>query len=144
MATQVFSASGYTCNFGGILVDRGELGPDKFITITQNEPAFKLRKGIGGRSTRSEQKNPSYTLKINLPQTSQVHTQLSTLHNLDKNADGGVGILPLYIADRNGNHKFVSTEAFIEGDPEVSVGAEEGDLEWTIIVCSAEQLVGGH
>jgi hypothetical protein len=144
MATAVYSAAGYTLNFGGILVDRGELGSGKFITITQNEPAFKIKKGIGGRTTRSEQKNPSYTVKVNLDQTSKVNDLFSAVHNLDKNTDGGVGILPLYIADRNGNHKFVSAEAFIEGDPEVSVDAEVGDLEWTIIVCSAEQFVGGH
>lgn len=139
-----YSASDVTFNFGGILVDRGDLGPEKFVTVTQNEKTFKLRKGIGGRSCRSEQKDPSYTIKVNIPQTSPAHTLLSAFHNLDKVTPGGTGIVPCYIADRNGNHKFATVEAFIDGDPEVAYGAEEGDLEWTIIAGSAKQLVGGH
>ena len=144
MATEVYSASDITCNFGGIAIDRTALGPEKFLTITQNEKAFKHRKGIGGRSCRSEQKDPSYTIKVNIAQTSEFHTLLSAFHNLDKNTPGGTGIVPFYIADRNGNHKFASTEAYIDGDPEITYAAEEGDLEWTIIAGSAMHLVGGH
>lgn len=144
MATEVYCAADYTCNFGGIAIDRTALGPEKFITITQNEKAFKHRKGIGGRSCRSEQKDPSYTVKVNIAQTSDFNDQLSAFHNADKLAPGGVGIVPFYIADRNGNHKFASTEAYIDGDPEVTVAAEEGDVEWTIIVGSAIHFVGGH
>ena len=144
MTTEVYSASDVTFNFAGIAVDRTSLGPDKFVTITQNEKAFKHRKGIGGHSCRSEQKDPSYTIKVLIAQTAPEHDLLSALHNLDKATPGGTGILPLYIADRNGNHKFASIEAYIDGDPEVVYGAEEGDLEWTLIAGSALQFVGGH
>ena len=144
MATEVYCAANVTCNFGGIAIDRSALGPEKFITITQNEKTYKHRKGIGGRSCRSEQKDPSYTIKINIAQTSEYNGLLSAFHNVDKLAPGGAGIVPFYIADRDGNFKFASTEAYIDGDPEVSFNAEEGDLEWTIIAGSAKHFVGGH
>ena len=144
MTVQVYSCSDVTVNFGGILIDRADMGPETLVTITQDQKAFKPRKGIGGRTCRSEQKDPSYTVKVNIPQTSAVHDLLSALHNLDKATPGGTGIVPLYIADRNGNAKFVSTEAFIDGDPEQKYGDEEGDWEWTIIAATAENFVAGH
>ena len=144
MAVQVYSCSEVKLNIGGIPVDRSAMGPETFITITQNEKAYKGRKGIGGRTCRSEQKDPSYTVKVNIPQTDPAHTLLSALHNLDKATSGGAGIVPLFVIDSLGNAKFVTTEAWIDGDPEQKYGAEEGDWEWTLYCATAKNLVGGH
>lgn len=139
---EVYSAASHTCNLGGIEVDQGALGPDDFLTLTQNAPAFKLREGVGGGKTRSQTLSPSYTLKIKVRQTAPINSKLSALHNLDKQTNAGV--VPLYIADRDGNFAVVETEAFIEGDPEFKAGAEEGDLEWSVILPNPTVFMGGH
>ncbi len=139
---EVYSAAEFTCNLGGIEIDAGALGPDNFLTLTQNSPAFKLREGVGGGKTRSQTKSPSYTLKIKVRQTAPVNTKLSVLHILDKNTNAG--IVPLYIKDRLGTYAVTEAEAFIEGDPEHVAGAEEGDLEWTVILPAPTVLMGGH
>lgn len=141
---QTFCAAEWTVNLGGIEIDQGALGPDDFLKLTQTDKAFKLRSGIGGGKTRSQTKKPSYTLVIKVRQTDPVNSSLSFLHNLDKKTPGGAGIVPLYVKDRLGNCAVVETEAFIDGDPEVTVGAEEGDLEWTVILPSPDVFVGGH
>jgi len=141
---QVYSAAEFTCNLGGIEIDQSALGPDDFLKLTQNDKAYKLRSGIGGGKTRSQTKKPSYTLTIKVRQTDPVNTSLSFLHNLDKQTPGGAGIVPLYVKDRLGNLAVVETEAFIDGDPEMTAGAEEGDLEWSVILPSPDVVMGGH
>jgi hypothetical protein len=138
----VWSAAEHTVNIGGIEVDMGALGPDNFLTLTQNAPTFTLREGVGGGKTRSERKSPSFTLAVKVRQTDPVNSRLSALHELDKAS--GSGIVTLYVSDRLGNLKMVEAEAFIEGYPEVSVAAEEGDLEWNVILPAPTVFVGGH
>src|SRR5512142_2287500 len=121
---QVFSAADWTVNLGGIEIDQSAIGPDDCLKSTQNDKAFKLRSGIGGGKTRSQVKKPSYTLTIKIRQTDPVNTSLSFLHNLDKKTPGGAGIVPCYVKDRLGNMAVIESEAFIDGDPEVGVGAE--------------------
>jgi hypothetical protein len=141
---QVWSAAEHTVNLGGIEIDQSALGPDNFLTLTQNSPTYKLREGIGGGKTRSETKSPSFTLKIKIRQTDPVNSKLSALHELDKLTSGGAGVVPLYVADRLGNMKLAEAEAFIEGYPETGVAAEEGDLEWVIILPAPTVFLGGH
>jgi hypothetical protein len=141
---QTYGAAEFTCNLGGIEIDQSALGPDDFLKLTQNTKAFKLRSGIGGGKTRSQTKHPDYTLTIKIRQTDPTNTLLSALHNLDKLTSGGSGIVPCYVKDRLGNLAIIETEAFIDGDPEFTAGAEEGDLEWTVILPSPNVLMGGH
>ena len=144
MALQNYSAAEFTCNLGGIEIDQGARGPDDFLKLTQTTKAYKLRSGIGGGKTRSQTKLPDYELVITIRQTDPINSALSALHNLDKVTPGGAGIVPLYIKDRLGNLAVVETEAFIDGDPDFTANAEEGDLEWHVILPSPIVFIGGH
>ncbi len=144
MTMQVYSAAEFTCTIGAIKIDQGALGPDDAYKLTQNTKAYKLRSGVGGGKTRSQTLNPDYILTVKVRQTDPVNSALSALHNLDKVTPGGSGIVPVYLADRLGNLAVVETEAFIDGDPEMTAGAEEGDLEWTVVLPSPKVFMGGH
>jgi len=142
--TQVWSGAEISINFAGIDIDADALPEDDALEIEQLEPDFTLKKGLGGGSTRSKVVTPARKATLRLRQCAAVNTTLSVLLNLDRTTPGGSGIAPLLVKDRNGNFKFVATQAFIEGDPKWVVKKEEDVVEWVIMIADAVTLVGGH
>jgi hypothetical protein len=139
-----WSAADVTANFATIEIDQDAIGTDDFVTIEQIEPDFKLRMGLGGGATRSQNKGIAYKVTVKVRQCASVNDKLAAVLLLDRKTSGGAGIAPFIVKDRNGNYKFFCTQAFIEGDSAWSAGAEEKDLDWVILCPNPEVFRGGH
>lgn len=140
---EVYDAGAVSVIVGGIPIDREAFGQGDAVKIAPSGPTYKIRKGIGGGASRARL-YPHTEITLLIRQTSTGNDALSAILTADKAVSGGVGIIPVVIKDRNGKHTLVETQGFIEGEPEVAYGEEEGDLEWKIICPDPTQFVGGH
>lgn len=140
---EVYDASAVTVSVAGLTVERAALGQGDAIKTALSGPVYKVRKGIGGGASRARM-FPHGIVTLKIRQTSDYNSKLSAVLALDMATTGGAGVVPVIIKDRNGTHTFLEVEAFIEGQPEVVYGEEEGDVEWVIICPDPTQFVGGH
>jgi hypothetical protein len=81
---------------------------------------------------------------IRLMQTSAANDALSALHELDRDAPNGAGIVPLYIRDRNGRSLHTAAEAWVQKAPDVSYDRTPTARVWEIGVAYLINFVGGN
>lgn len=137
----VYSADAVTLVAGGLTVESGR-GPDEFLRIEQQEDDFTYQAGIDGEGVHSFSKNTHTLVTVTLMQTSAGNDVLSALHNASKLAGGSP--VPIYVEDRNGNSKLVSSAAVITRMPNETYAREAGTVEWIFSVHQPERHVGGH
>ena len=94
--------------------------------------------------TYSENKGLWDKVTVKVRQCAAVNNLLAALFLLDINTEGGAGIIPLYVKDRNGNYKFFCPIARLESNPGWTAGAEEKDLDWVFLAPGSETYAGGH
>ena len=137
----VYSADAVTLTLGGLQVESGR-GPDEFLRIEQQEDDFTYTAGIDGEGVFSKQNNRFTLVTITLMQTSAGNGVLSALHNASKLLGGSP--MPIYVEDRNGTSKLVSSAALIMKTPDETYAKEAGTVDWVVGVHDPERFVGGH
>lgn len=108
---------------------------DTMIEVEEDGPAFTYKKGLDGDFTRSKVLNQTCAVTLHLMSSSRSNAALSLIHAQDKAQDGGAGVAPIAILDKNGASVFMHDKAFIEGMPKISRGKEADDNAWKIRVC---------
>ena len=113
------------------------------ISIERSTPTYRLVKGIRGKHTRVRDKDTSAMLTVSLMQVSPTNDVLSEIHAQDNLY--GTGRIELSLADKSGNSKFGSSEAYITGYPKRSFKDQIEFVVWTIQCQSTDDYwVGGN
>lgn len=140
--TTTYEFNQVTVSFGTVLMDGFQDGEG--VEIEFSTEAFTKHVGADGKVTRAKTHDESATIYIRLMQTSAQNDILSTIHNADKKAPGGGGILPIYIRDRNGRSLHTAPEAWIVKMPTTTYDRGPTMREWQIDVARLESFVGGN
>lgn len=139
---RVYSGAGCTFAFGPILPQG--LGPQEFCTIEEASDAYTDEVGVDGEVTRSETLDYRATITLTLMQTSATNDLLSAVHNADKRARGGVGIMPFFFRDRNGRAVFKAEKCWIQKGPNRTYGRAAGTRVWTFRCADLDAFDGGN
>lgn len=139
--SSVYSANAVTLVFGGLTVESGR-GPDEFLRIEQEEDDFSYAAGIDGEGVFSEFNNKLTRVTVTLMQTAAGNGVLSAIHIASKKLNGSPS--PIYIEDRKGTSKLVSSASMIMKTPDETYAKEAGTTVWVIGVHDPERFVGGH
>lgn len=140
--TTTYSADEVTVGLGPILVDG--YGDGEFVRIEHNQPTFGLKVGTDGKGTRFKFLDRSAKITITVMQSSSANDALSTLHEGDRSAPNGAGIVPLYIRDGSGRALYTAAEAWISEPPKPAFGREPGAREWVVECTELERFDGGN
>ncbi len=114
---------------------------DNMITIRPNGEGVQTYVGADGEVQRSLDPNSTYTVEINLANTSKSNDYLSNMYNADRAT--GKGVLPLLVKDMSGTLLFFAPEAWVANTPEGGRGRRINELTWTISTGSVEAPVFG-
>jgi hypothetical protein len=137
----VWSANAWTLNIAGQTIESGK-GADEFLKIEQAADDFSHTAGLDGEGCWNELKDDYTTVTVTLLQTSAGNGVLWAIHQASLLV-GGLPV-PLYIEDRKGASKLVSTDAMILKKPDETVAKEGGPNTW-VLGCSPDtRVVGGH
>ena len=140
----VYSANAITFNLATQSIESGR-GPDEFLKIEQQDDDFSHTQGLDGEGCWNELNGGggSYTIiTVTLLQTAAGNGVLWAIHEASKLA-GGLPV-PLYVADRKGTSKLVSTDAMILKTPDETFAKEAGTTVWTIGCVPDVRITGGH
>jgi hypothetical protein len=140
---KIYSADAVTVNFAGISLEGGT-GDDEFVTITKVEEAFTYKAGTDGSGTRSKNSNSLVRITVNLMQTSEKNALLSTIHLLDLKTEGGSGVAPFKVEDRNGTTSALAPESWIVKMPDWKAAREADVVQWIFEAHGCEYFVGGN
>lgn len=115
----------------------------EFVTIDQDEDSFTSVVGTDGHASRSKNENKMGKVVIKLMQTSKLNDVLSALHNADRLAPGGAGIVDVLVKDNNGTQLYHSTESWITKPPAKSFDKSAKSREWTFATTDPQEFDGG-
>lgn len=102
-----------------------------FIRLTQNAKDFTHEAGMRGKTTRVRNRDKSGVLTFSMQQTSPVNNLLSSIVDMDR--DRMTGRFEVFLVDTSGDSKFLLTDCYIEGKPNIVYAANETTaLEWTV------------
>ncbi len=97
--------------FGGIPLSG--FSEDAIIKLTEAGDRFTITAGVMGDLTRSKDPAVVGVLTVDLMLSSKSNDVLSAMHIADIEAEGGAGVVPCAVNDRNGSGLFASPEAYI-------------------------------
>ena len=113
------------------------------ITVQRNTPAFKIVRGIRGQNTRVYNKDTSADMTVQLLQTSISNDLFSIIEQEDEKYR--TGRLEISLKDTSGTTVWESDEAFIEGQPSVTLDKDLTDRVWKICMLSTRDVrTGGN
>lgn len=110
------------------------------ITVKKNAPSFTLIQGIRGQNTRRRNRDTSFTITVEVIQSSITNAVFSEVVRQD--IAYGNGRLEVKLADTNGTTRFHSLTGFIKDYADMAYGAEMGTRTWEIICSSAAATIG--
>ncbi len=132
MGTKVYDSNQVLISIGGFPIDSG-YDDGEFLRIERDTDSFTDKVGTDGEVTRSKTNDRRATATILLMQTSVANQILSALNNLDEITDGGVGIVPFLVLDRNTEAQlYEASSAWVLKPPDVSYDREATAREWPI------------
>lgn len=138
-----YNANEVSCIFAAISLDSGR-GEDEFISIAKQEDTYTVKEGVDGEATRNK-KNKTYTVvTLTLMASSDGNAKLTAIHNGDIATEGGKGVAPLLIRDRQGTTVFESAEAWIVKWPDRTFAGEVGEVQWMIGTIKPNVFIGGN
>lgn len=137
----VYSGNAITFNFATQLIESGR-GPDEFLKIEQQSDDFSHTSGLDGEGAWNELLDKYTVLTLTLLQTAAGNGVLWAIHQASM-LGGGLPS-PLYVADRKGASKFVSTDSLILKTPDETYAKEAGTTVWVIGANPDLRIVGGH
>ncbi len=141
MAT--YDPNQHMISFGAIVLDSG-FGPDTFITVNRESPAWEDEAGVNGNVQRSKINDDRGTVEITMQQTSKKNDQLTAHYQLDRATPGGIGAKPFLLLDLNGTTKIFTEEAWLSESPPVERARVAGVSVWKIRLAKIVELHGGN
>ncbi len=127
--------------FGGVPISG--FAEDGMIEIEEEGDRFVLVKGTTGEIARSKVLAKVAKVTVKLLSTSDSNDVLSAAHLLDINTDGGGGVVPVGMIDRNGRSVLAAPQGWVDGIPPVKMGAKAEERTWKITVINHKLFVGG-
>lgn len=137
-----YSADAWTFNVAGIPIETGK-GKDEFLKIEQQDDDFSYTAGLDGEGVFNQMPNNFTKVTLTLLQTSAGNAILSALHIASKLTPGGQPA-PLFIEDRLGTSKMLSSAAIILKMPDETAGKEADVITWEFGVHDPDRYVGSH
>ncbi|NRA93811.1 MAG: DUF3277 family protein [Psychroserpens sp.] len=119
----------------------GGFGEEGGVTITRDETDFNKTIGADGRPSRSYIASTAGTVAITLMQTSESNAVLSQLLATDTRTLKGQ--VPLVVQDTLGGSVYTSTDAWLQGPPEVSLNKGIEEYTWTFDCADLAMYVAG-
>jgi hypothetical protein len=127
--------------FGGVPISG--FAEDGMIEIEEEGERFVLVKGTTGEIARSQVLAKVAKLTIKLLSTSDSNDVLSAAHLLDISTDGGGGVVPVGMIDRNGRSVLVAPQGWVDGIPPIKMGAKAEERTWKLTVINYKLFLGG-
>lgn len=138
----IYDLDQVTIAIGPILCDGFQDG--EAFTLEPATETFTMVVGADGKVARSKTLNRTAKLTLNLLQTSATNDQLAVLHNGDRDAPNGAGIVELYIRDRNGRALYTAAQCWVSKAPDVTFDREATARVWEISIARLERFDGGN
>lgn len=113
----------------------------EFIVVRRDAPLYNKTTGADGEVSRSRNESAG-SVTLTLKQTSPFNDILSAFALADKVNNSGV--FPFMLKDLNGTTLVFSESAWIESFPDVNLGKEVSDRQWTIALGKTEWFIGGN
>lgn len=108
-------------------------GTGDFLQIDQPDDTFTDTQGADGEVIRSRNTpNPMVTITITLMESSAGNTVLSALHELDRIAGNGAGVVPFLYKDGTGTSLFAAEKSWVSKPPTIVKGKEGKERTWTL------------
>lgn len=142
-AMKVTDPDAYTIDFGGINLNQG-VADGEFFTAEPAAEQTTIKVGADGSIVRGKTRNRLWNMTIRLLETSLVNDALSAVATLDALTEGGAGVLPLLVRDRQGTTTLAAEKAWISKLPSITVSSEPGVREWTLQAEIVSPFIGGH
>lgn len=143
MALKIWDPDQMTIACGNILIADG-FADGEFIRFEHNAPTFAKVVGTGGQVARSKSMDKSGTFTVTLLATADENDLLSSLHNTDRNAPNGAGVVPFMLRDRQGRTALTAGECWVAEPPKPVWSRGVEAREWKIDVASVERFDGGN
>lgn len=113
-----------------------------FISIEKDIPFFTKKESADGKMSRVFRPSTSYTVKLNLANTSASNDVLSVLSTADQLTQ--MAKFPMIIKDLNGSSLFFSTSCWIQSSPSIDFDTNISTRQWTIVAHGASMFTGGN
>jgi hypothetical protein len=137
-----YSGDAWTLNYGGLQLESGK-GPDEFISSEHIAEERTLTVGIDGESCFNIIIDTSRKISVTFMFTSKANALLSTYFNVCRKTEGGLPA-PLYLEDRLGTTKEISSAAMIAFMPDFKAAKEVGTVTWEFLAADADTFIGSH
>jgi len=119
----------------------GGFGEEGGVTVTRSEGKWVMTPGADGRVSRSYVASDAGTVAITLMQTSESNAVLSQLLATDTKTLRAQTLLA--IKDTLGGSVYTSTDAWLQGPPEVSLNKGVEEYTWTFDCADLAMYVAG-
>lgn len=113
------------------------------LEFEEDGDRFVIVKGADGLITRSKALAKVATLTVHLMNTSRSNDVLSALHVADVLANGGAGIVPGLIRDKNGTTIYETFSCWVMGLPKDTMSDKAEDRPWKIQFVNYNAFLGG-
>ncbi len=139
MSSKTYSAKHCNIIVGPTKLD--DFGESDMVSVTRDEGKWVKTIGADGKASRSYVASTAGTVEITLMQTSASNEVLTLL--LAGDTATLKGQVPLFIQDTIGGSAYFSTDAWIQGPPEVTLGKEVNEYTWTLDCADLEMYIKG-
>lgn len=127
---RLYESQAINVTWSGIDLSTG-WSDDTFLTITPRADRVTARAGADGQYGYSKIADKGCDITLTLQQTSPTYDKIVKMLAVQSVTGASLVKAPFTITDPHGNIKFVALFAVIAKEPEVSFGAESGDVEFT-------------
>jgi hypothetical protein len=107
-------------------------GEDDAIEFVTDEDGYEEVWGVDGDVTMSKNLKVAGTLNLTLLQSSRANAALTAIYAADRLQNGGAGVGPSMILDRNGGSTIATDTSRIMKMPDVKHGKKAGPRVWKI------------
>lgn len=112
-----------------------------YCSVERHEDTFSYQYGSHGDMARVRHRKRGGRITLTLMGISPTNDQLSAIHALDERTGTGYGAFQ--ITDLNGTTVVHATNAWIVRPPNVEVGDEHTDRQWTFDCDEIDMFIGG-
>jgi hypothetical protein len=116
---------------------------NSMITFDEDDDRFKSVGGVDGDVTRSQNLIFLGTLTVHLMSSSKANDFFSALHQTDINADGGAGVVPGLIRDKNGTSLNAMPRIWVVKPPQEEFTDKASPRDWKFAAEGFKRFVGG-
>ncbi len=137
-----YSPSEVKLSLAGLFTVSG-FAKESIVSLRKNTLSYRSgTTALDGYSERVFRKDDDYTLVIHLAQSSVFNDVFAAIHAVDRLTQQAK--IPLYLADKSGNTKFICGNAYIASVPHVNFRANLEDREWVFHCPNSTLTLGGN